>query len=589
MVEEPAKRRQKVAAERLYMASQYLSRETKKDLGLMLQVPMYVQDPEVARLRENLGIRNIDLDWEPGLADGPTSARVAVVDYNADTGLVAQPARWDEAGRRFLEADDPASFQFHQVNVWAVVQNTLSFFEDPHVMGRPIPWGFDGSRLIVVPHAGNLRNAYYDRSSKSLQLYYFGAAERPVYTCLSHDIISHETGHAVLDGIRPSYNTISSSQTAAFHEFLADLTAILSALRNNDVRGVVAEASGGDLYSDDTIADLAEQFARDEVVAVYGEAQRYYLRTAKNNLTMKEIQGEWEPHECSQVLTGAMFKILSEINKLQLADEPKPSPAEALWRATSHLNRMALRALDYCPPVDIQFIDYARAVLRADELAYPRDSKGYRTIIAQEFTRRGLEELATPAAPSRMDFLWKFTIDQIARSRTAAYSFLHDNRKAMHIPPQHDLTVTDLYYTDKLVEAEKCLPQEIVLEYVWEEDVKLEGPRFGGFQGQSIPLSCGGTLVFDGRGNVLHWSKKPGIEGAEGADKQEGEQRRELMLRYVEALIQAGMLGMAAGEGAAELALGTAAVVARPAQGRLRLEATPHLMHVGMGKGGHDA
>lgn len=35
--------------------------------------------------------------WEPGLGDGPTSARFAVVDYDAHTEVLAPPAQW---GRR---------------------------------------------------------------------------------------------------------------------------------------------------------------------------------------------------------------------------------------------------------------------------------------------------------------------------------------------------------------------------------------------------------------------------------------------------------------------------------------------------------
>ena len=67
----------------------------------------------------------------------------------------------------------------------------------------PIPWAFEGNRLIVVPHAGYGQNAYYDRQSKSLQFYYFDKDGKTVYTCLSTDIVRHEFGHAVLDGVRP--------------------------------------------------------------------------------------------------------------------------------------------------------------------------------------------------------------------------------------------------------------------------------------------------------------------------------------------------------------------------------------------------
>ena len=157
----------------------------------------------------------------------------------------------------------------------------LEFYEHPQALGRAVPWGFDGNRLIVVPHAGYGENAFYDQHSKSLQFYYFGDIDRPGYTCLSHDIIAHETGHAVLDGIRPLYNESCSVQTAAFHEFIGDLTAILLALFNNDIRHQLQGLTMGDLSEVDLVADLARQFGE----AVEG---RRYLRSATNLLTMHE-------------------------------------------------------------------------------------------------------------------------------------------------------------------------------------------------------------------------------------------------------------------------------------------------------------
>ena len=565
----------------LYAAAPFLAQDDKRELGLKVPVTIYAQDPLVEEKNPKLGLEDIELDWEFGLMDGPTSARIAVVDYNADSGVVIEPARvrWDEQegwhfvgpDNRKVGRDNPQSFQFHQVNVWAIIQRILTFFENSRVLGRAIPWAFEGNRLIVVPHAGYCQNAFYDRHSKSLQFYYCGTEQEPVYTCLSHDIIAHETGHAILDGCRPYYNEISSLQTAAFHEFIADLTAILSALRDNHVRQVVAEVTGGDLKKDTAIKDLAEEFARDYVGKAHGQADRYYLRSAGSKLNMEGIRDNWSPHDCSQVLTGAMFEILTEMALQHLRKDE--SPKQALWHATNRFTRIALRALDYCPPVDVQFIDYARAVLHADELVYPKDALGYRTIVEKVFTKRGLRDLKVKDAPYPVDFR-RYDIDRLSHSRTEAYHFLHANRELLHIPDEQDFYVVDLYDTDKEVAAGCKLPREIIVEYIWREDVELEGPRFGSLQGQTVSLLCGGTLVFDGRGNVLHFVRKPGTE------EPEGEQRREELRDYVASLVTHYRIGLG-DEREEVLDIRPPAVVGRHVGGVLRLEMTPHARHWG--------
>ncbi|HSL84543.1 MAG TPA: hypothetical protein VLF66_17350, partial [Thermoanaerobaculia bacterium] len=271
-------------------------KETRRRVGLRVFCPAYIQDPLAAGQILAAGIEDLDLPWEPGLSDGPTSARLAVVDYNGDTGKLTPPARWDEKRWAYFDSRDEAltawnftdddcktlvpqvagNLQFHQVSAWATVQSVIEFFEDPWVLGRPVPWAFAGNRLILVPHAGYGENAYYDRASKSLQFYMFGDPDDPRYTCLSHDILAHETGHAILDGIRPYYHEHSSPQTTAFHEFVADLTAILSAFRNNGLRRF--EARSKELGDRALIANLAQEFGD----SLEG---RPYLRNAYNQLT----------------------------------------------------------------------------------------------------------------------------------------------------------------------------------------------------------------------------------------------------------------------------------------------------------------
>ena len=206
-------------------------------------------------------------------------------------------------------------------------------------------------------------------------------------------------------------------------------------------------------------------------------------------------------------------------------------------------------------------------------------------------------------------------IERVSRSRTAAYYFLSDNRRALRIPAHQDIVVVDLYDNAKMGVAAERLPREIVLEYLWAEEVALnddesQGLKFGSYNGKTMALQCGGTLVFDERGNLLSWFRKPGTEHitpdrvrelrqrqeimrvnpaaekdkkirlthqdlAELADLDEGERRKAALKEYTARVIKRGLVGEAqSGNALMEVMKPIAAI---EEDGVLRLEIAPHL------------
>jgi hypothetical protein len=597
----------------LYAQAQYLPSDLRKEQGL-LEIPVvtYYQDPFVANTFPEQGFNPKTLvDWEPGLLDGPTSARFAVVDYDGDTGKLEPPAQWvsTESFEGYVGADgkplDNAkakSFAFHQVNVWAILQRTLAFFEDGNALGRRIPWAFEGNRLIVVPHAGYGQNAFYDRQSKSLQFYYFDDGDETVYTCLSTDIVSHEFGHAVLDGIRPYFNESSSLETAAFHEFLGDQTAILQTLLTKKVRQEQADETGGDLSKAATIASIAEQFGK----AVQGKP---YLRTGNNEFKMSDKVGETDPHSLSEVLTGAMFEVLKRLaeNYMKVEDDDpehpgkkkKPrTPRQAFWDATVRMQHLAIQPLDLLPPLEVRFRDYVKAVCRSQQLADPLDPEGYYNMLLEVFEKREIltpadvAELKEPAyLTDRLPFSVPHNIDNISRSRAEAYRFLDDNREALLIPANQDFVVADLYDAKKRGRQNVPLPRQIIVHYVWREEVLLDGERFGEYSGQRTTMLCGGTLVFDENGIALAWALKPGSlpyggkRDRGGKVKQmwdeavaEGTARRQELLDGIARQIALGRVGSIVGTENGLMGSHIPPVTAElDGDGRVRFQISPHM------------
>lgn len=587
----------------LYAARHKLDSEAERELGVQIPFDVYLQDPLVAEEDPKFGFDDgFFVPWEPGLTDGPTSSRFAIVDYNGDTGTIAPPATWDEKEDVFrdpdgnaLDKDNVDSVQFHQVNAWALLQRALDFFESGFGLGRSIPFGFDGNRLIVVPHAGYGRNAFYDRRSKSLQFYYFDDDGKRVYTCLSTDIVNHEFGHAVLDGIRPLYLESGLVQTAAFHEFLGDLTAILLILRNNRFRDAVIDATDGNIEEAAHLKHIAEQFGK-------AVTDNPYLRTADNQRTMDEVADSTQPHLVSEVLTGAMFDVLLAL--YAHARGRTDSDKRAFWDAVQRMQRTAIQPLDLLPPVDVTFHDYARAVLRAEQLSNPTDPRGYLGMIIDAFVKRGImteaekEEYLEPRyVLERFRSNVFHDIDDLSGSRAAAYRFLDDNRKALFIPHHQDVVVADLYDARKLGRAATRLPKQVVLAYVWREDVRLIGADFGvdfgEFEGEWTEMLCGGTLVFDGMGNVQSWMRKPGTEGdasssAWQAEIEVGRARLQAFARDLARRIELGQVGSSLGSSKGLLASQVPPVQVRREGDALRFSISPHMSLSGEASDGYE-
>ncbi|PSH68814.1 serine protease [Phyllobacterium brassicacearum] len=574
----------------LYAARQFLDRALEEALKLRIPFDVYFQDPLVAEENPKLAFDEDNfVPWEPGIGDGPTSARFAVVDYDGSTEMLSPPARWDEKLNAFvdpkgktLNRHNKDSLQFHQVNVWAILQRALDFFENGFGLGRPILWGVEGSRLIVVPHAGYGENAFYDRQSKSLQFYYFDRDKERIFTCLSTDIINHEFGHAVLDGIRPHFIESVLPETAAFHEFMGDLTAILITFRNNAFRQQLIAETKGDLESESTLSKLAEQFGKHVV-------NKPYLRSARNDLKYADVANDQRPHFMSQVLTGAMFDIVLRLSKYYVAERNRTVP-QAFWDTIQRMQNMAVQPLDLLPPVDVTFRDYALAVLRAEEIANPTDPDGYRVMMLDVFERRGILEPSETAALKishhvfdRLDLDVFYDVDRIASSRAEAYRFLDDNRKALFIPYGADIVVAELCTAQKLTRQARRQPRQILLQYIWREDIILKGDEFGRFNGQIASFLCGGTLALDENGNVLAWARKPGTlplaRPGKAADEeaQEGKKRRDAFLAALAQRIKAGRIGTAIGGERGLLAKSVAPLTSRTVNGAVRFELSPHI------------
>jgi hypothetical protein len=302
---------------------------------------------------------------------------------------------------------------------------------------------------------------------------------------------------------------------------------------------------------------------------------------------MKDIEGDQRPHYMSQVLTGAMFDIIISLSKYYVSKRERTVP-QAFWDTIQRMQNVAIQPLDLLPPVDVTFRDYALAVLRADEIANPTDPDDYRTAMLDAFIGRGVldkADRARLAAPhhifDRLELDVFHDVDTLGSSHADAYRFLDDNRRKLFIPPNAEVIVADLSRAQKFTRQARRLPEQILLQYVWREDVMLEGPQFGRFDGQPTTMLCGATLALNQNGECIEWSRKPGSQptGTSAAaveEQQRGSARRQGFLEATARRVRAGRIGPALGTPKGLLAGHTPPLTARMVDGALRFELAPH-------------
>jgi hypothetical protein len=346
------------------------------------------------------------------LRPGPSGRLIEVIDYDATRDHLYAPADLDNPGLLLTGglAPDESDPRFHQQMVYAVAMRVLETFE--RALGRPFRWRGD-RRLRIYPHAFEKRNAYFDSEfGKGALLfgYFVADAEDPgenipgqlIFTCLTHEIVAHETTHAVLHRLRPQYQVPTNPDVRAFHEGFADIVALLVPFTYHEVVATEVVRTKTDLAQGSPLLKLAEQFG-------FGKGDRQALRTALVDPSRLAYERATGPHRLGEVLAQAvMAGFLKAYQKeagatIRLATAGRGLPergelhpdlvnevATAATKSAERILGMCIRAIDYLPPVDVTFGDFLRAVVTADADLFPADEQGLRAGLIEAFRERGI-------------------------------------------------------------------------------------------------------------------------------------------------------------------------------------------------------
>lgn len=373
-----------------------------------------------------------------GLKPGPVGEYIEVIDYDPASKVFYTPIDLDDPLVLAQDGLTPSESnpQFHQQMVYAVAMVTIEHFEK--ALGRPILWSsvFNSSnkkgnqdkgeqfvkRLRIYPHALREANAYYSPDKKALLFGYFPATPATadqhlpggvVFTCLSHDIIAHETAHAILDGMHRRYIDATHPDSLAFHEAFADIVALFQHFTYTNVLEHQIAKTRGDLKTDNLLGQLAQQFGK--AIGSHGALRDAIGQTNEEGLwtlnkpSPADYEKYDEPHDRGGVLVAAIFETFLSIYKKRTADLFRIATggtgvlpqgaihpdlvkrlAKEAAKTAQQILYMCIRALDYCPPLEINFGDYLRALVTADYDLVPDDDHNYRIALIESFRRRGI-------------------------------------------------------------------------------------------------------------------------------------------------------------------------------------------------------
>jgi hypothetical protein len=479
------------------------------------------------------------------LEPGPRGSRFHVVDYDASAGSLVNPPVDLAPGPehpgwvvkdRIAECSDAelSGPECRAQNVYAIAARTLASFE--YALGRPVPWAFGSHHLYLVPAAFAEANAYYADTDQALCFGYLGApgASDTVYAGLAYDIVAHETTHAILDGLRNRFDAPGLPDQSAFHEGFADVVALLSVFSIQEVVAAMLVGGAGDEISRDRVSDralvssplfeLAKQLG-DALHANRGNGLRNSV-TLPPTVAWKEPGNlEWEePHHRGEILVAAVTQTLASMWQQRLADLvryetlSRTRAAEEGARAARHLLEMAIRAIDYCPPVLFEFRDFLDAILVSDSEVAPEDEFHYRDHLQAAFGQFGIA--ARPEPPLRFaegkgPSYQNFHYAVLRADPDEAARFIWENAKALGVDSRFYIHVEDVRPAVR-VGPDGFVVSETVVDYVQElvgspSDLRtVAGPGFAGNVPDStrVKLLGGGTLIFDQFGGVKIHRKK---------------------------------------------------------------------------------
>ncbi|MEV4505576.1 hypothetical protein [Streptomyces klenkii] len=289
-----------------------------------------------------------------------------------------------------------------ELRYWSAVDSAYRTADWAHRQGICAWHKKHGSTLPLDLDAGEQFNARYEREY-GVEFFHGNVQDRIIYSCESPDMVSHELGHAILDGLNPSLYPPPNSEVNAFHEAFGDISSMLSLLALPSFCDSVLHETGGELEVSSRLSRVAEQMAWAVRRRRTGSVETHCLRDAANEFYYKSpdllpprgpvTELCREEHSFSRIFSASFLEILSVIFGQYGTD------ALALGKAADHAAKLLVLAARNTPVSKRYFADIAACMLVVDAGRFEGEHGGS---LRKIFNRRGIYPLSESQALDRV-------------------------------------------------------------------------------------------------------------------------------------------------------------------------------------------
>lgn len=223
--------------------------------------------------------------------------------------------------------------------------------------------------LELSPNAGQDLNAYYD--GRGLRFFEYTTGTKTTYSGASTDVVAHETGHALLDQLRPDLWDSSFIETGAFHEAFGDCMALLTAFADPASRALARSRLRKANFLEATAEDLSDGVRRALGAQHPAAEPRHALNsfrwalpsTLPSSGPPKVLTGE--VHSFARIFSGCFYDTIVNIVRAKVG-AATPTSGQ-LWQAVETAGRLLIAAAREAPETARFYQSVGRTMILADQ------------------------------------------------------------------------------------------------------------------------------------------------------------------------------------------------------------------------------